>query len=172
MASSPLLPRFPLCARQLWRNALAALWLLAALPAWAGESAPWTTLEPGLEYAEFDSGDESNAKVVALRFDPARFVFSLHTTSEEGGSALTLRQWADKYKLVAGINASMYLPDGSTSTGYMRNGGHVNNGRIAGRFLWPGPTGPICRPPPFWIATRTPGTRCCRITAWPCRIIG
>lgn len=134
MASSPLLPRFPLCARQLWRNALAALWLLAALPAWAGESAPWTTLEPGLEYAEFDSGDESNAKVVALRFDPARFVFSLHTTSEEGGSALTLRQWADKYKLVAGINASMYLPDGSTSTGYMRNGGHVNNGRIAGRF--------------------------------------
>ncbi len=118
----------------LWRNVLVVVSLLAALPVWAAESTPWTMLEPGLEYAEFDSGDENNAKVVALRFDPARFAFSLHTTSEEGGPALTLRQWADKHNLVAGINASMYLPDGSTSTGYMRNGGHVNNRRIVGRF--------------------------------------
>ena len=46
--------------------------------------------------------------------------------------------------LAAAINASMYLPDGSTSTGYMRHGEHVNNPRIAGRFgafLWPGQNG-------------------------------
>lgn len=117
-----------------WRAFLLILWLMAAFPGWAGAAPPWTSLEEGLEYAEFDSQDENNAKVVVLRFDPAHFIFSLHTISEEGGPPLTLRQWADRHRLVAGINASMYLPDGKTSTGYMRNGEHVNNGRIAGRF--------------------------------------
>ena len=100
----------------------------------APEPLPWQQLEPGLEYADFDREDQSRSTVVVLRFDPAFFVFSLHTISEKGGPPKTLRQWAEAQDLVAAINASMYLPDGSTSTGFMRNGGHINNKRIAGRF--------------------------------------
>ena len=97
-------------------------------------ASPWKSLEPGLDYAEFDREDNSGSTVVVLRFNPASFKFSLHTISEEGPPARTLRQWADKHNLVAAINASMYLPDGSTSTGYMRQGAHVNNSRTVNRF--------------------------------------
>lgn len=102
-------------------------------PAPSPES-PWKTLEPGLDYAEFDREDGTGATLVVLRFNPKYFHFSLHTISEEGPPAKTLRQWADTHNLVAAINASMYLPDGSTSTGYMRQGQHVNNGRTVNRF--------------------------------------
>lgn len=95
---------------------------------------PWTELEAGLEYAEFDRGDATRSTLVLLRFDPAIFTFVIHSISEEGGLPLTLRQWADKHKLVAAINASMYLPDGRTSTGYMRHHRHLNSKRIVGRF--------------------------------------
>lgn len=95
---------------------------------------PWKELEPGLGYAEFDREDSSRSSVVMLRFDPALFDFSLHMISEEGRPPRTLRQWAGKHDLVAAINAGMYLPDGSSGTGYMRQGAHVNNGRVATRF--------------------------------------
>lgn len=98
------------------------------------EPIPWQELERGLEYAEFDRDDQSQSTVVVLRFDPAAFVFSLHMISEGGGGPKTLRQWAEDKDLVAAINASMYLPDGSTSTGFMRNGAHVNNKRMGNRF--------------------------------------
>ena len=48
--------------------------------------------------------------------------------------ALTLGQWADSHDLVAAINASMYLPDGVTSTGYMRQDDYINNKRLVRRF--------------------------------------
>lgn len=104
-----------------------------SLTAWAG-AIPWTELEKGMEYAEFDRADATDGTLVCLRFDPAVFTFRVHSISEEGGLPLTLRQWADKHKLVAAINASMYLPDGRTSTGYMRHHEHLNSKRIVGRF--------------------------------------
>lgn len=121
----------------LWHCGLCCLLFLALLAvagsAWA-EPIPWTELETGLEYAEFDRQDESKSTIVLLRFAPTMFTFRLYSISEEGGPALTLRQWADKHPLVAAINASMYLPDGSTSTGYMRHHEHVNSKRVVGRF--------------------------------------
>lgn len=111
----------------------AVLWHSFSLAAFAG-AIPWTVLEKGMEYAEFDRGDSTNSTLVCLRFDPEIFTFRVHSISAEGGFALTLRQWADKHKLVAAINASMYLPDGRTSTGYMRHHEHLNSKRIVGRF--------------------------------------
>lgn len=115
---------------------LCALWLLGlslASPVGA-EPQSWITLEQGLDYAEFSRNDGTSGTVVFLRFDPKAFTFALHSISEQGGPALTLHQWADKHHLVAAINASMYLTDGSTSTGYMRHGEHVNSKRIVNRF--------------------------------------
>lgn len=113
---------------------------LVCLSLWAlegravAEAIPWTELETGLEYAEFDRNDETKSTIVLLRFNPAHFTFQVHSISEEGGLPLTLRQWANKHPLVAAINASMYLPDGRTSTGYMRRHDHVNSKRVVGRF--------------------------------------
>lgn len=116
---------------QLW---LYALLLPCFLPAALAGPLAWTELEQGLEYAEFDRGDATKSTLVCLRFNPAIFTFRVHSISEEGGFPLTLRQWADKHKLVAAINASMYLPDGRTSTGYMRHHEHLNSKRVVGRF--------------------------------------
>ncbi len=45
-----------------------------------------------------------------------------------------MQEWSEKKDLIAAINASMYLPDGQTSTGYMRDGEYINNKRMVERF--------------------------------------
>lgn len=98
----------------------------------AGRAA-WRELEPGLLFGEFQL-HESEALLTALRIDPQRFDFVLCARSLDGGPPRALSQWGEQYNLAAAINASMYLPDGLTSTGYMREGAHVNNGRLVQRF--------------------------------------
>ncbi|WP_291438987.1 phosphodiester glycosidase family protein [Desulfovibrio sp.] len=93
----------------------------------------WRQLEPGLDFGEFQLTD-SEALLTALRIDPAHFDFILCARSQDGGALRSLNQWAEQYGLTAAINASMYLPDGITSTGYMRQNGHYNNKRIVQRF--------------------------------------
>lgn len=93
----------------------------------------WTPIEPGLDYGEFGSGG-ADAQITVLRIDPAYFEFVLGTSSGDGGGARPLGSWARDKNLVAAINASMYLPDGKTSTGYLRMDNHVNNARVVKRF--------------------------------------
>lgn len=93
----------------------------------------WRELEPGLLFGEFQL-NEGDARLTVLRIDPAAFDFTLCSRSQDGGPSRQLNQWGEQYNLVAAINASMYLPDASTSTGYMRQGSHVNNGRVVQRF--------------------------------------
>ena len=95
--------------------------------------ADWRELEPGLLFGEFQL-DEGDARLTVLRIDPAAFDFTLCSRSQDGGPSRQLNQWGEQYNLVAAINASMYLPDAATSTGYMRQGSHVNNGRVVQRF--------------------------------------
>ena len=95
--------------------------------------ADWRELEPGLLFGEFQLND-GDARLNVLRIDPAHFDFTLCARSQDSGPSRPLSQWGEQYNLAAAINASMYLPDGSTSTGYMRQGDHTNNGRIVQRF--------------------------------------
>ena len=67
------------------------------------------------------------------RIDPAYFDFTVETASSEKQS-LPLEAWATRKGLIAATNASMYLPDGVTSTGYLRTGETVNNGRVVSKF--------------------------------------
>lgn len=103
--------------------------------------AVWLNLEPGLDFGEFRlSGDE--AKITALRIDPEHFDFVLGASSKDGGPARTLGDWAGELGLSGAINSGMYLPDGSTSLGYLRDGDHVNNPRqpqLLGAFFVAGP---------------------------------
>ena len=71
--------------------------------------------------------------MVFLRIDPAYFDFTVETASSEKQS-LPLEAWATRKGLIAATNASMYLPDGVTSTGYLRTGETVNNGRVVSKF--------------------------------------
>ena len=100
-----------------------------------GEDGVWRTLEPGVELAVFtpDSQDFQPISVVAARFDPEYTEFVLLNASRSG-TAASLTGWTDKEQLIAAINASMYLPDAVTSTGYMRSGDHLNNPRIVTKF--------------------------------------
>ena len=95
--------------------------------------AAWRELEQGLLFGEFQLND-GDARLSVLRIDPAYFDFTLCARSQDSGPSRPLSQWGEQYNLAAAINASMYLPDGSTSTGYMRQGEHTNNGRIVQRF--------------------------------------
>ncbi len=108
--------------------------MLLGFSALQAQASVWEELEPGLERAIFNVPESSNMRIAALRFDVKLFTFSLLSISENNSNPQTLMQWAKEYNLVAAINASMYLPDGKTSTGYMRNGKHVNNNHIAKGF--------------------------------------
>ena len=104
----------------------------------------WRQLEAGLDFGQFRLND-SEALLTALRIDPAHFNFILCARSQDGGPLRSLNQWAEQYNLSAAINASMYLPDGVTSTGYMKQDGHFNNKRVVqrfGAFFVAGPTSP------------------------------
>lgn len=95
--------------------------------------AQWLALEPGLDFGEFrlEGGD---FRLTALRIDPEKFDFELCASSADGKGPRALDAWGEERDLVAAINASMYREDGSTSTGYMRGAGHVNNPRLVDRF--------------------------------------
>ena len=95
--------------------------------------ARWLPLEAGLDFGEFrlEGGD---FRLTALRIDPEKFDFVLCASSADGKGPRALDAWCEERDLVAAINASMYREDGSTSTGYMRGGGHVNNPRLVDRF--------------------------------------
>ncbi|MFV0421666.1 hypothetical protein [Oleidesulfovibrio sp.] len=95
----------------------------------------WQPVEQGLHLAEakIPSGTGSGS-VALLRIDPTRYALGLYSVTEYGCPALTPSEWARQHGLTAVINASMFLPDGKTSTGYMRNGTIANNRRINKRF--------------------------------------
>ncbi len=125
---------------------LLVLLLILVRPPCAGAGEVWRELEPGFSLASFtvESAHFYPAEIVALRLDPEAVEFVLLNSSRTGKAA-SLTAWADQEDLVAAINASMYLPDNRTSTGYMRSGDHENNSRIVanfGAFFVAGPRDP------------------------------
>ena len=103
----------------------------------AAQTAPWRSMEDGVEYASLPlplPREEEGPQIAMLRLHPDKVDFLLCAIGREGHQALTLSEWGERKNLVAAINASMYLPDGTTSTGYMRDGDYTNNGRLVKRF--------------------------------------
>lgn len=125
------------------------LFLLGAIPVRAsqepdpvspGQELRWKLLEEGMEFAQlsFTSPQENGfARILivrVLRFDTSKYDFALHCAHWEDKKALPLKEWVQRKQLLAAINASMFDRDGITSTGYMRRGQHINNGRIVRRY--------------------------------------
>ncbi len=121
------------------------LLLLYAIPSFAGpeqesrEEGIWSVLRPGLSLARFSAEYEplkglrveaEDLGLVALRIDPRAFRFRLLSASELDSESRSLEEWTKDFGLVAAINAGMFWSDQRTSTGYMRNYKHLNQGRI------------------------------------------
>jgi hypothetical protein len=102
--------------------------LLSAL---LSASTPWEVLQPGLELGTFQGPPaEGEARIHALRVDPARFTLELRNADAPGeGARRSARQWALRAGAVAAINPSMFAPSGR-SVSLMRTPGHVSNGRL------------------------------------------
>ena len=97
-------------------------------------TSPWLSLRQGLDFHIFALDEQHIRQLIVLRIDPAYFRFELFSVSQHGGRPRSLRQWGLGHSLTAVINASMYLPDLRTSTGYLRQGNHSNNGRIVRNY--------------------------------------
>lgn len=115
---------------------LLILGLNLGMEAFAVRAEPFRNLEPGLELAviPFHSELGSNEELVLVRVDPGVLVLDLFIGSEIGTGPLTPQAWAEAHGLSVVINASMYLGNVDTSTGYMRHRDFLNNPRIGSRF--------------------------------------
>lgn len=95
----------------------------------------WQELGQGLKLGKssVSQGQITDNGFVILEIEPEFFDFTLCMASQNSPSR-PLSAWAQEAGLVAAINASMYLPDELTSTGYMRNLDHVNNTRMGAKL--------------------------------------
>lgn len=107
---------------------LIPLLLCLSLPALA---APWETLAPGVEWAEFDAHLKSSvgdSRVTVVRVDVARRPVRLLSASVEGRTPEpTAEQWAQLHGLIAVTNAGMFHPGGGP-VGMARTEGRELNG--------------------------------------------
>jgi len=107
--------------------------VLALLPTLgAGTNSSWKTLAPGLELGYVTAREPSSAgdsRIAILRMDPKLWELAAIGVSQTGeSSGHTAREWSEKHKLVAAINAGMFETDQKTHLGYMRFRGHVYTG--------------------------------------------
>ena len=120
-----------------WRHLLAGILVVLA----GGErgvpdpaASWWQTLAPGMEIRHVESRKQSrlgDSKITVLRVDPSRWqleVMGVVQTGEGGGH--TAREWAQKHRYTAAINAGMFASDNRTHLGDVRSRDQVYNGRV------------------------------------------
>jgi len=100
-----------------------------------GQDSVWKQIDDGLHYCDFSAPAKSTAgdsKILVVRIDPKLYAFRLLSISELSphSPSLTVKEWADKYKLIAAINAGMFQTDLKSNVGYMKNYSHINNPRF------------------------------------------
>lgn len=99
------------------------------------EPAPsWINIDTGLNICHFNSPIKSkwaDNKITVLRIDPRYYHFSLISAKEEKCKAKTVKEWAREKKLLAVINAGMFLKDNLTNTGFMQNHSFINNPNLS-----------------------------------------
>jgi exopolysaccharide biosynthesis protein len=122
--------------KNLWINGSLALTIvLLFYSAVLGQNAVWKQIDEGLAYGDFSSTIKSttgDSKILIVRIDPRLYNFRLLSASElsPGSVSLNVKEWAEKYKLIAAINAGMYQADLKSNVGYMKNFFHMNNPKV------------------------------------------
>jgi len=97
-------------------------------------TAPWQTLEPGMDLKVFTAGKPGpagDARISVLRIDPETWDLEFVGMSLNGGKTTrTAREWCKAHRLSAGINAGMFATDYKTHVGYLGFRGHVNSSHV------------------------------------------
>jgi hypothetical protein len=121
---------------KLWLRTSIVLTILLFLHSSAASQDPgWKKIDEGLYYSDFTAPIKSytgGSRILIVRIDPKVYNFRLLSISElaPGSLAMNVREWADRYKLIATINAGMFQADLKANVGYMKNYAHLNNPRI------------------------------------------
>ena len=94
----------------------------------------WTSLAPGMDYINLvakRSSTVGDSHIFILRMDPNLWQLEALGISQTGDTAShTAREWSQREKFVAAINAGMFATDIKTHVGYMGSSSHVNNGKV------------------------------------------
>jgi len=100
----------------------------------AGNTSEWQSLSPGLDLKRLApklSDSPGDSRITVLRIDSKLWELQLVGTSlsgEHGGH--TAREWCEREKFTAAINAGMFGADQKTHLGYARLREHVYNSRV------------------------------------------
>jgi hypothetical protein len=102
----------------------------------AGAVSQWQPLAAGADLRILvvkAQGSAGDSRITVVRFDPDLWQLEFAGISRTGEPAgQTAREWCERRKLAAAINAGMYDTDYSTHVGYLRSREHLNNGRVNG----------------------------------------
>jgi hypothetical protein len=94
----------------------------------------WQSLAAGMEIEYIQTRQRSllgDSRIAVLRMDPRLWeleAIGIGQTGESDGH--TAREWCQKHKYTAAINAGMFGSDNKTHLGYLRSRDHVYNGRL------------------------------------------
>jgi len=100
----------------------------------ARPSSDWKTAAPGLDYKYVPAKTPSSvgdSRIFILRVDPNLWQLEAVGITQTGEtSGHTARDWSQRHKFSAAINAGMFATDFKTHLGYMGSAAHVNNGHV------------------------------------------
>lgn len=107
----------------------------------------WQEIQTGLHYLRIvtphpqnatptkkQTSQHTNNGVDILRFHPEYFTFSVYSAAWTDKKTKNMSTWLKTKKLLAAINASMFLPDNITSNGYLKKHDEYNNKNIGTRL--------------------------------------
>ena len=107
---------------------------LALVSVTAGSAPDWQILAPGMElkFVPIHRANlPENTHITILRIDAQLWELQAIGTSSTGESANhTAREWCERQRLTAAINAGMFKTDGKTHVGFMRFREQTNNGEV------------------------------------------
>jgi hypothetical protein len=100
----------------------------------AGAASDWASLAPGVDYKYVAAKKPSvvgDSRIFVLRIDPNLWQLEAVGISQTGESTgHTAREWAQRRKFSAVINAGMFAADFKTHLGYMGSSAHINDSKI------------------------------------------
>jgi len=97
-------------------------------------SSDWKSLASGMDYTYVTAKKSSlvgDSRIFVLRIDPALWqleAVGISNTGENAGH--TAREWSQRQRFSAVINAGMFAADFKSHLGYMGSAAHVSNGKV------------------------------------------
>lgn len=107
------------------------------LISFSSQNSPWEKIDDGLFVGNFNVSQKSNSgksKIIIVRINPKKYELKLFSAGEYKHGNLTVKEWCEKYKLTAAINAGMYLTDYKSNVGYMKNFNYINNSKVNSKY--------------------------------------